>query len=273
MTFIDKLRQASRKNNSLLCVGLDVDVDRIPRFLLSEKDPVGAFNRAIIEATSDLVCAYKPNAAFYEALGETGWRALRQTRREVPEDIPVIVDAKRGDIGNTARMYARAFFEDMGFDAITVNPYMGLDAVEPFLKFDDKCAFVLCLTSNPSAQDFQRLSGERGPLFQEVARQVVRWSHHGPCGLVVGATQAGDLRSIREIAPHLPILIPGVGTQGGDLVWAIRNGVDASGELAIVNVCRSIIYVSDEEDFAQRARQEAMRLRDEINRIRNAPNT
>ncbi|KPL16587.1 MAG: orotidine 5'-phosphate decarboxylase, partial [candidate division Zixibacteria bacterium SM23_81] len=163
MTFIDKLRQAARRNNSLLCVGLDVDVDRIPKVLLSEKDPVETFNKAIIAATSDLVCAYKPNVAFYEALGEAGWRALGQTRREVPEEIPVIADAKRGDIGNTARMYARAFFEDMGFDAITVNPYMGFDAVEPFLKFGDKCAFVLCLTSNPSAQDFQRLSGERGP--------------------------------------------------------------------------------------------------------------
>jgi orotidine-5'-phosphate decarboxylase len=269
MTFINKLRQASRENNSLLCVGLDVDMDRIPGFLLSEEDPVGTFNRAIIEATSDLVCAYKPNVAFYEALGEPGWRALRQIRQEVPEGIPLIVDAKRGDIGNTARMYAQAFFEDLGFDAITVNPYMGFDAVEPFLKFNDKCTFVLCLTSNPGAQDFQRLLGDRGPLFQEVARRVVSWSQHGPCGLVVGATQAKDLRSIREIAPHLPILIPGVGAQGGDLAVAIRNGVDASGELAIVNVCRSIIYVSDKRDFAQRARQEAMRLRDEINRIRH----
>jgi orotidine-5'-phosphate decarboxylase len=270
MTFINKLRQASRKNNSLLCVGLDVDVDRIPKFLISEEDPVGAFNRAIIEATSDLVCAYKPNVAFYEAQGEAGWRALGRIRREVSHEIPVIVDAKRGDIGNTARMYARAFFEDLGFDAITVNPYMGFDAVEPFLKFDDRCAFVLCLTSNPGAEDFQRLSGGQGPLFQEVARQVVRWSQHGPCGLVVGATQAGDLRSIREIAPHLPILIPGVGAQGGDLSSAIRNGVDASGELAIVNVARSILYASDGRDFAHKARQEAIRLRDEINRIRGA---
>jgi orotidine-5'-phosphate decarboxylase len=270
MTFIKKLRQASTKNDSLLCVGLDVDLDRVPGFLRAEKDPVVSFNRAIIEATADLVCAYKPNVAFYEALGEGGWAALRQTRQEVPGDIPVIADAKRGDIGNTARMYARAFFEDLGFDAITVNPYMGVDAVEPFLKYQDKCAFILCLTSNSGADDFQRLSGERGPLFQEVARKAVEWSQHGSCGLVVGATQAGDLRRVREIAPHLPILIPGVGAQGGDLAMAVSGGVDASGELAIINVARSVLYASQGRDFAQRARQEAMRLRDEINRIRGA---
>jgi len=268
MTFIDKLRRASRKNNSLLCVGLDVDLDRIPGFLLAEKDPVGVFNRAIVEATADLVCAYKPNVAFYEALGEDGWRALGQTRQFVPGEIPTIADAKRGDIGNTARMYARAFFQDLGFDAITVSPYMGFDAVEPFLKYGDKCAFVLCLTSNPGAEDFQRLSGDRGFLFQEVARQVVDWSQHGSCGLVVGATQAGDLKRVREIAPHLPILIPGVGAQGGDLASAVRNGVDASGELAIVNVARSVLYASDGRDFAKQARREAIRLRDEINKYR-----
>ena len=268
MTFTEKLRQATRKNNSLLCIGLDVDVQRIPRFLLREKDPVGVFNKAIIEATADLVCAYKPNVAFYEAMGEKGWSTLRQTCRLVPQEIPVIADAKRGDIGNTARMYAQAFFQDLGFDAITVNPYMGFDAVEPFLKFDEKCAFVLCLTSNPSADDFQQLSMRGNSLFMQVARRVVDWSRRGSCGLVVGATRAGDLGKVREIAAHLPILIPGVGAQGGDLAAAVRNGVDGSGELAIVNVARSVIYASDGRDFARRARQEAMRLRDEINKAR-----
>jgi orotidine-5'-phosphate decarboxylase len=268
MTFTEKLIQASRTNNSLLCVGLDVDLDRVPPFLLAEKDVVGAFNRAVIEATADLVCAYKPNMAFYEALGEKGWRALHKIRQCVPEEIPIIADAKRGDIGNTARMYAKAFFEDMGFDAITLNPYMGFDAVEPFLKFGDKCAFVLCLTSNPSADDFQRFSQSQRPLFLEVARKVVAWSQHGSCGLVVGATQAGDLKQVREMAPQLPILIPGVGAQGGDLATAVRDGVNGSGELAVINVARSILYASAGRDFAQRARQEAMRLRDEINRHR-----
>ena len=166
-------------------------------------------------------------------------------------------------------MYARAFFENLECDAITVNPYMGFDAVEPFLSYEDKCAFVLCLTSNPGAQDFQQRLGENGPLFLEVARKVVDWNQKGPCGLVVGATQAEDLRRVREIAPRLPILIPGVGAQGGDLASAVRGGVDASGHLAIINVARSILYASRERDFDQRARQEAVRLRDEINRIRN----
>jgi len=270
MTFVEKLLQASRKNNSLLCVGLDIDLEYVPKFLLKEKDPVLAFNQAIIEATADLVCAYKPNAAFYEALGERGWQALVETRRRVPGDIPVIVDAKRGDIGNTARMTARAFFWDMGFDAITVNPYMGFDAVEPFLKFPDRCAFVLCITSNPAAEQFQQLTVEGEPLFLKVARQVAQWTHQGSCGLVVGATRAEDLRRVRQIAPHLPILIPGVGAQGGDLAMSVANGVDDSGDLAIINVARSIIYASGGRDFARRARQEAAALRDEINRIRGS---
>ncbi len=268
MTFLEKLRRASRKNDSLLCVGLDVDVDRMPRFLLAEKDPVMTFNRAIIEATSDVVCAYKPNVAFYEALGEKGWSILQRTRQCIPQHIPAIADAKRGDIGNTARMYARVFLEDLGFDAITVNPYMGFDAVEPFLGYKDKCAFVLCLTSNPGADDFQRAGSQQEALFLQVARKVVTWDQHGPCGLVVGATQAEDLRRIREIAPHLPILIPGIGAQGGDLARAVGDGVDGQGELAIINVARSILYASDGPDFAQRARQEAKRLRDQMNELR-----
>jgi orotidine-5'-phosphate decarboxylase len=270
MTFNDKLRQASRKNNSLLCIGLDADLERIPKFLLKEPDPVLAFNRAIIEATADLICAYKPNVAFYEALGEEGWRTLLRTRRMVPAEIPVIADAKRGDIGSTARMYARVFFEDMGFDAITVNPFMGFDAVEAFLRYPDRCALVLCLTSNPGAGDFQQLSVNGEPLFMEVARKVVAWGEKGPCGLVVGATRAGGLTRIRGIAPGLPILIPGVGAQGGDLAEAVRNGIDGSGELAIINVARGVLYASAGRDFAERARGEAMRLRERMNEVREA---
>jgi len=247
-----------------------VDLDRIPKFLLKEKDPVGTFNKAIIEATADLVCAYKPNVAFYEALGEGGRRALVETRQRVPAHIPVIADAKRGDIGNTARMYARAFFWDMGFDAITVNPYMGFDAVEPFLKYPEGCALVLCLTSNPGARDLQRLPVRGEDLYLEVARKIATWSQQGPCGLVVGATQAGDLQRIREIVPHLPILIPGVGAQGGDLAAAVTYGVDPQGDLAIINVARSVLYASDGRDFDERARQVAMRLRAEMNDARGA---
>jgi len=270
MTFTEKLLRCSRQNDSLLCIGLDTDVERIPRFLLREKDPVGTFNRAIIEATRDLVCAYKPNAAFYEALGEEGWRALAASRRMVPDPIPVIADAKRGDIGNTARQYARAFFEQMGFDAITINPYMGFDAVVPFLEYPDRCALVLCLTSNPSAGQIQGLSADGRPVFAHVARRVVEWSRQGLCGLVAGATRAADLSLIRQIAPRLPILIPGVGAQGGDLARAVANGVDSSGELAIINVSRAVLYASGERDFAEQARQKAMDLKEAINRARRS---
>ena len=268
MTFAEKLVHAGRKNDSLLCIGLDTDVERIPGFLHREKHPVRAFNRAIIEATSDLVCAYKPNAAFYEALGEEGWRELAAARRMVPDPIPVIVDAKRGDIGNTARLYARAFFEQLDFDAITVNPYMGFDAVAPFLEYPERCALVLCLTSNPSAGEIETLPADGQPVFVHVARRVAEWSRQGPCGLVAGATRAADLRRIRQIAPRLPILIPGVGAQGGDLTQAVTNGVDASGELALINASRSVLYASGGRDFAERARQEALALRDAINRAR-----
>jgi orotidine-5'-phosphate decarboxylase len=261
MTFTEKLLQAGRRSDSLLCIGLDPDVERIPRFLHKEENPVLAFNRAIIEATQDLVCAYKPNAAFYEVLGAEGWRSLAATRQLVPDDIPVIIDAKRGDIGNTARLSARAFLKELDFDAITVNPYMGFDAVGPFLEYPGRCALVLCLTSNPSAGEIETLSSDGQPVFVHVARRVVEWSRQGSCGLVVGATRAGDLRRIRQIAPRLPILIPGVGTQGGDLTQAVVNGVDASGELAIINVSRSVLYASDGRDFADRARQEAVSLR------------
>jgi orotidine-5'-phosphate decarboxylase len=270
MTFAEKLLQAGRRNDSLLCIGLDTDLERIPRCLLREKDPVLTFNRAIIEATSDLVCAYKPNAAFYEAMGERGWGALAATRKMVPDSIPAIIDAKRGDIGNTARLYARAYLRELNFDAITVNPYMGFDAVAPFLEYPGRCALILCLTSNPSAGDIQGLSADGWPVFEHVARRAVEWSRHGLCGLVAGATRVDDLRRIRRVAPRLPILIPGVGAQGGDLERAVAGGVDDSGELAMINAARSVLYASGDRDFAERARQEAMVLRDAINRARRA---
>lgn len=266
MTFVEKLLACSRRNNSLLCVGLDTDRSRLPEGLGGD---VLAFNRAIVAATSDLVCAYKPNIAFYEALGEDGWRVLKQTIRAVPEGIPVILDAKRGDIGNTARMYASAFFEELGVDAVTVNPYMGFDAVEPFLMYGDRCAFVLCLTSNPGATDLQHLSVEGTPLYRVVAEKAVEWSWRGSCGLVIGATRAEALRELREIAPDLPFLIPGIGAQGGDLEQTVRYGTDAQGELAIINASRAVLYASNERDFTEAARGVALELRTMANRFRS----
>jgi len=227
-----------------------------------------AFNRAIVEATSDLVCAYKPNIAFYEAMGERGWRILRGTIRAVPDHIPVILDAKRGDIGNTARMYAKAFLEELGVDAVTVNAYMGFDAVEPFLVYRDRCAFILCLTSNAGSADFQRLRCEGKPLYRWMAEKVAAWSERGTCGLVVGATYPEELREIREAAPHLPFLIPGLGAQGGDVEMTVQFGTDANGEGAILNSSRGILYASDGADFAEAAREVALRLREEIQRSR-----
>lgn len=270
MKFVDKLLEIARKNDSLVCVGLDIDLDKVPKHLLRKEDPILAFNRSIIDSTSDLVCAYKPNLAFYEVLGSRGWEALKKTCEHIPSHIPIILDGKRGDIGNTARMYARAVFETLGGDAVTVNAYMGKDALLPFLEYEDKCSFVLCLTSNQGAQDFQLSQVEGQPLYEAVARKVVGWNEKGNCGLVVGATYPEQLKHIREMAASLPIVIPGVGAQSGDLESTVRFGTDKNGELAIINSSRAILYASSEEDFAEKARSETGKLRDSINRYRKA---
>lgn len=225
---------------------------------------IEAFNRGIVEATSDLVCAYKPNLAFYEALGQDGWRGLRRTLLAIPDDIPVIGDAKRGDIGSTSEFYASALFDNLGFDAVTVNPYLGGDGMEPFLRYDERGVLVLCKTSNPGSGDFQDLivewRGQRLPLYQVVARKVVEeWNGRMNCGLVVGATHPRQLEEIRALAPSLPILIPGVGAQAGNLEEAVRLGTDARGELAIVNVSRAVLYASDGKNWQEAARAEAQR--------------
>jgi orotidine-5'-phosphate decarboxylase len=269
LKFTEKILNISSKNDSLVCVGLDTDLNKAPKFLLKEKDAIFEFNKKIIDATSDLVCVYKPNMAFYEVHGNKGWESLQKTCQYIPNEIPIIIDAKRGDIGNTARMYAKAFFEELKVDAITLSPYMGQDAILPFLEYKDKCAFVLCLTSNAGAEDFQFLEIEGQPLYMEVARKVVSWNKDKNCGLVVGATQAEQLRGIREIAPDLPILIPGIGAQGGDLEMAVKFGTDENGNLAIINSSRSILYASPNEDFAQKGREETEKLRKEINIYRN----
>jgi len=270
MDFMEKLTGATRKNKSLLCVGLDTDPELIPEGL-----SVFEFNRAIIDATSDLVCAYKPNLAFYEAQGPEGLEVLKQTVDYVPEHIPVIADAKRNDIGNTARAYAKAIFSRFNFDATTVNPYLGFDSIEPFIEYRDKGVFILCRTSNAGAVDFQslrcELENEPRPLFEIVALRASQWNTQGNIGLVVGATYPEELRLIRQSYPDMPLLIPGIGAQGGDLALTVRYGVDAHGEKAIINSSRQIIYASRGRDFAQAARRAASELREQINRHLSTP--
>jgi orotidine-5'-phosphate decarboxylase len=263
MKFVNKLLAASRQNNSLLCVGLDPDRDKLP-----VKD-VLEFNRAIIEATSDLVCAYKPNLAFYEAMGVRGMSILKKTVEGIPGNIPVIGDAKRGDIGNTAVAYARSLFDYFRFDAVTLNPYLGYDSVEPFLDYYQRGIFILCRTSNRSAVDFQDIVDNFGmKLYESVAMRAREWNTRGNIGLVVGATYPDELKTIRRMCPDMPLLIPGIGTQGGDLDLTVRNGVDVHGEKAVIVAARQILYASRGADFAQAARKAALEVRDSINKVR-----
>ena len=268
MSFREKLTRAAEANHSLLCVGLDPDPARIAG------GDVATFLTKIIEATADLVCAYKPNLAFYEQLGETGYAALRTVLRAIPEHIPVIGDAKRGDVGHTAQAYARALFDELGFDAATVNPYLGGDAVEPFLERADRTAFIVCRTSNPGARDVQDMEvvtdGETRPLYEAVAELARGWNRLANVGLVVGATYPDELCRVRRLCPEMPILVPGIGSQEGELEAAVRAGLDAHGGGLILNASRSVLYASSEDDFAQAARREAEALRGAIEREREA---
>ena len=232
--------------------------------LKSSSNPILEFNRQIIEATQDLVCAYKPNLAFYEAMGEDGIKALRETMKIIPKSVLTIGDGKRGDIGNTSEKYANSLFNDYGFDSATINPYMGFDSVEPFLKNPEKGVFILALTSNPGSKDFQHLKVGKIYLYEKVAQTVKKWNNNQNIGLVVGATHPKELQRIRKIVPEMPILIPGIGKQGGDLKSAIRYGCDKHGQLAIINASRSIIYASSGENFAEAARKEAKKIVEEI---------
>lgn len=271
MNFLDKLCTAARQNTSWLCVGLDSELSKLPAFLRERYSThaVLEFNRAIIEATADLVCAYKPNLAFYEMLGPQGLEILYKTRELIPQEIPVIGDAKRGDIENTARAYAKALFEHYRFDAATVNPLMGFDAVAPFVEYSERCAFLLVRTSNPGARDFQDLECQGKPLYQRVAEKAREWNTRKNVGVVVGATAPNELAIVRRIVgDEMPLLVPGVGAQAGDLEKSVKNSVNSHKELAIINVSRSVIFASSGKDFAQAARKAAMTLRDEINRAR-----
>lgn len=261
----EQLAEQIRKKQSYLCVGLDTDITKIPAHLLSEPNPVLTFNRAIIEATADLCVAYKPNTAFYESRGSEGWQTLEQTLAAVPQDILTIADAKRGDIGNTSAMYARAFFEQMNVDAVTVAPYMGADSVKPFLGFRDKWAIVLALTSNAGSADFQTLTlqNEQTRLYETVIQKCMSWASADELMFVVGATQAAEIAHIRSLAPDYFFLVPGVGAQGGDLDEVSRLGFNKSVGL-LVNASRSILYASSGKDFAEKAREEAQRLQQQM---------
>jgi len=269
MSFLKRLRTSQKKSGSLLCIGLDTDAALIPRHLGRSAGAVLSFNRRIIDATHDLVCAYKLNLAFYEALGDRGWRIIEKTLEHIPRGIVTIGDGKRGDIGNTAERYATSLFDELGFDAATVNPYMGYDSIEPFLRYNDRGVFLLALTSNRGSRDFQRLRVNGRPLYERVVQSAVRWNAKKNIGLVVGATHPKELRRVRALAPEMPILIPGIGKQGGDLKSAVLFGCTKRGDLAIINASRSIIYASRGKDFAAAARREAIKLRDEINRCKN----
>lgn len=249
-----------RQKQSYLCVGLDADSERLPRHLLDKDDPVFEFNKAIIDATQDLCVAYKPNLAFYEALGSNGWESLRKTLEYIPDEHFTIADAKRGDIGNTSRLYAQAFFGEMGFDAVTVAPYMGVDSVKPFLEFEGKWVILLALTSNKGSQDFQfDQQGNGQPLYEKVMRKAQEWGTPGNLMYVVGATHPEKFKEIREIAPDHFLLVPGVGAQGGDLEALTRHGANADVGL-LVNSSRGIIFAGEGEDFAEKARSAAQAL-------------
>jgi orotidine-5'-phosphate decarboxylase len=266
LDFTEKLAGAVERNNSLLCLGLDPDTALMP-----DKMGIFEFNKAIIDATADLVSAYKPNIAFYEALGSWGLDELKRTRDYIPEDIPVIIDAKRGDIGNTARAYARGLFDYLNADAVTVSPYLGYDSLEPFIEYSDKGVFVLCRTSNAGAADFQSLSCEIGgghePLYGVVAGRVNRWNTRGNLGLVVGATYPEELKQVRQDYPDILLLIPGIGAQGGDLAQVVSCGVDARKQRTIINSSRQVLYASKGANFVVAARQVAEELRNGINSI------
>ncbi len=255
-----------KKKKSFLCVGLDADINKIPRFLMDTTDPIFAFNKEIIDATHDVTVAYKPNLAFYESLGVSGWNSLEKTvnyiRYKYP-DLFIIADAKRGDIGNTSNLYARAFFDAMDFDAVTVAPYMGEDSVKPFLTYVGHWVIVLALTSNKGASDFQYVTQDGEPLFKKVLNQSKAWGSNENMMYVVGATRAEMLKEIREVVPDHFLLVPGVGAQGGSLAQVARNGMNDKCGL-LVNSSRAIIYASDGQDFALKAGEAAKEVQGEM---------
>lgn len=260
-----ELFEQIKKKNSYLCVGLDTDLEKIPAHIRNTADPIFEFNKQIIDVTHEYCVAYKPNIAFYEALGPKGWESLQKTLDYIPNDCFTIADAKRGDIGNTSALYAKAFFEQMDFDSITVAPYMGEDSVKPFLQFKDKWVILLAHTSNVGSADFQliesKVNGHR--LYEEVIMKAQTWATPDQLMFVVGATQVDKIEGIRKLAPENFFLVPGVGAQGGDLETVSRFGMNKQCGL-LVNSARAIIYASIEKDFAEAARIEAKKMKGEM---------
>jgi orotidine-5'-phosphate decarboxylase len=265
-----ELFQQIKNKKSFLCVGLDPVWENLPKHLLEYEDPIFEFNRQIIDATKDLCVAYKPNIAFYECRGLKGWQSLIKTWAHMPKDVLSIADAKRGDIGNTSQMYAEAFFNEqssgMGFDAITIAPYMGKDSVSPFLKYEDKWVILLALTSNAGHQDFQLKEMNGGFLYEEVLKVSSQWADSRQMMYVVGATRPAEFENIRRLAPDNFLLVPGIGAQGGSLSEVCKYGLNKECGL-LVNSARSIIYASNGEDFAEKAREEALALQQEMEQI------
>jgi orotidine-5'-phosphate decarboxylase len=264
-----QLIQQIQQKKSFLCIGLDVDLNKIPKYLLELEDPIFEFNKAIIDATHDLCVSYKPNTAFYEAYGIKGWQSLQKTINYINEKHPeifTIADAKRGDIGNTSTMYAKAFFEDLNFDSVTVAPYMGKDSVEPFLAFQNKHTILLALTSNQGAFDFQTIQTNGVELYKHVIETSKTWKNAHNLMYVVGATKAEFFTEIRKIIPNNFLLVPGVGAQGGNLQEVCKHGINENIGL-LINSSRGIIYASNGDDFAQKARIEALKMQNEMEEI------
>jgi orotidine-5'-phosphate decarboxylase len=274
MGFLQKLDAAVEKNNSLLCVGLDPDLEKMPKRLRGSQTPLFDFNKAIIDATAKAACAFKPNPAFYETRGAAGIEELKQTCAYIQEhypEIPVIVDLKRGDIGNTNKHSASFAFEYLGADAVTIHPWQGGKAVQPFLDWKDKGIIVLCRTSNDGAGEFQDLKADGRPLYMHVAESVAKnWNANGNCLLVVGATYPDEMAAIRKLVGHdMVFLVPGLGAQGADAEAAVKAGINAAGRGLIINSARGILYASNDDDFAEAADAKATAARDEINKYRS----
>ncbi len=269
MTFIEKLTAAWTANNSLLCVGLDPDTAKFPAHLKDAPDAIAQFCRAIIDATADTACAFKPQIAYFAAQGaEDQLEDICAYLRERYPHIPIVLDAKRGDIGATAEQYAREAFERYGADAVTVNPYMGFDSVAPYLEWQDRGAIVLCRTSNPGGSDLQFLTVDGKPLYQHVADLVAnKWNRNGQCALVVGATFPNELAQVRAIVGDMPLLVPGIGAQGGDIEATVKAGSTAGGTGMMINSSRAILYAepAGDEDFTAASRRVAQETRDVIN--------
>lgn len=272
MDFKTKLKKISIKNDSLVCVGLDSDISRIPLHLKSSENPQFEFNKAIIDTTHDLVCAYKPNTAFYEAEGSEGVKQLKMTTDYIKDkypEVPIIIDAKRADIGNTNLGYIKYIFNYLNGDAVTLHWYVGKEGLKPFLDLKDKGLFIYCRSSNAGAGEFQDLKIDGKPFYQVLAEKVLKdWNYNNNCGLIFGATYSAELNVVRRIVGDMPLLVPGIGAQGGDVEKTVKAGIDRNGLNAIINSSRGIIFASDGGDFAQKAREETEKLKEEINKYR-----